>query len=380
MKKKILFIVNLDSFFLSHRIDVALGALKDGYEVHLATVFTDYKNQLKKYGFKLHPVSMSRAGQGMLENIKSYLSIYALLKNVKPDLVHAIGMKPLIISGIALRICKISSVVFSITGLGYVFLSEGFISQVRRFFVINLLKFCFNQNNFTAIVQNKDDLDLMIKASNLNIKKTVLIKGSGVSLKKYKVKVNTVQKKIPTILFASRLLADKGINEFVAAAKIIKSRMAAKFIVAGAIDYENPSRIKINTIKDWVKTNIITYLGYKKDIRGTIHQSDIIVLPSYGEGFPKILIEAAACGKAIVTTDVSGCRDAIIPGITGLLVQKKNTEELVAAIFFLINNKKKYTSMCKKARKFAEDSFDVTSVVTKHLSIYRKLYNSKNNV
>ena len=373
--KKILFIVNLDSFFLSHRIDIAIRAQKNGYEVHLATVFTKHKKKLKKYGFKLYSINISRAGQGILENIKSLTQIHSLLTIIRPDLVHAIGIKPIILGGIACRIRKVSCVVFSITGLGYIFLSEGFLPFLRRLFIIFLLKLCFNQKRSAVIFQNKDDLRLLVKATNLNIKKTVLIKGSGICLQRYKFRPIITRKQIPIILFASRLLIDKGIYEFVEAAKIVKSKIPAKFIVAGTLDYENPSGINISIIKHWMQKDLINYIGYKKDIRNTIYQSYIVVLPSYGEGFPKILIEAAACGKPIVTTDVPGCRDSIIPGKTGLLVNKKNAIELAAAILHLIDNKKKYLGMCKNARKFAENSFDIREVVIKHLHLYRKINN-----
>jgi len=371
--KKILFIVNLDSFFLSHRIDIAISAQKNGYEVHLATVFTKHKKKLKKYGFKLYPINISRAGQGILENIKSLNQIHSLLTIIRPDLVHAIGIKPIILGGIACRIRKVSCVVFSITGLGYIFLSEGFLPFLRRLFINFLLKLCFNQKRSAVIFQNKDDLRLLVKATNLNIKKTVLIKGSGICLQRYKFRPIITRKQIPIILFASRLLIDKGIYEFVEAAKIVKSKIPAKFIVAGKLDYENPSGINISIINHWMQKGLINYIGYKKDIRNTIYQSYIVVLPSYGEGFPKILIEAAACGKPIVTTDVPGCRDSIILGKTGLLVNKKNAIELAAAILHLIDNKKKYIGMCKNARKFAENSFDIREVVIKHLHLYKKI-------
>jgi len=371
IKKKILFVVNIDKFFLSHRINIAMELIKKQYEVHLACKFTQNKKKIEKQGLILHDLNLSRSGMGLIDNLKSFLEIFFLVKKIKPDLIHAITIKPIIFVGIASYICKIPSIVFSISGLGFVFLTNGIISRIRRNFILILYKISFRHSNCNIIFQNPDDLNFILKKINLNIKKTSLIYGSGVFLKKYihKIKKNFFIK----ILFASRLLIHKGIKEFVKAAQILKTNKKIKFIVAGSIDQDNPSSINEKDLKLWVKKKYIKYIGFKKDLRKTIFNSDIVVLPSYGEGFPKILIEAAAAGKPIITTNVSGCRNAIIPGQTGILINKQNYEELVDALYFLINNKKIRNKMGIEAKKLAKDYYDINSVTSKHMQIYNKL-------
>lgn len=370
IKKKILFIVNVDKFFLSHRIDIAYKLIKRNYEVHLACKFTENTKKIKKKGLILHNLNLSRSGMGIYENLKSFFQIFNIIKKIKPDLVHAITIKPIIFTGIASYFTKISSIVFSITGLGFVFLTNGIISQFRKSLIIKLFKICFKHQNCNIIFQNPDDLNFIIKKTKLSIKKTSIIYGSGVFLKKYIHKEK--YKNFTNILFASRLLVHKGIREFVKASQILKKKNI-NFIIAGNIDKGNPSSIDKKTLQTWISKNYIKYIGFKKDIKKTIFNSDIVVLPSYGEGFPKILIEAAAAGKPVITTDVSGCRNAIIPGKTGILIKKENYKELVNALDFLIKNKKIRKKMGIEAKKFARNTFDINNVILKHEEIYKNL-------
>jgi len=372
IKKKILFVVNIDQFFLSHRINIAMELIKKQYEVHLACKFTHNKKKIEKKGLILHDLNLSRSGMGLIDNLKSFLQIFFIIKKIKPDLIHAITIKPIIFTGIASYICKIPSIVFSISGLGFIFLTNGIISRIRRNFILILYKISFRHSNCNIIFQNPDDLDFILKKKNLNIKKTSLIYGSGVFLEKY-IHKKKKKKNFINILFASRLLIHKGINEFVKAAQILKTNKKINFIVAGSLDQDNPSSINEKDLKLWIKKKYIKYIGFKKDIKKNIFNSDIIVLPSYGEGFPKILIEAAAAGKPIITTNVSGCRNAIIPGQTGILINKQNYEELVDALYFLINNNKIRNKMGIEAKKLAIDYYDINSVISKHIQIYNKL-------
>ena len=292
-----------------------------------------------------------------------------MIIKIKPLIVHAITIKPIIYSGTILRFFPRISLVVSFAGLGHVFKVDSFFSLIRLALVKKLYKFLLKKVKLKVIFQNKDDLRLITKISELPLNKTHLINGSGVDLNLYKF--CKIPNGKPLILFASRILKAKGIYEFVESAKKIK---AADFIIAGKIDKDNPTSINLSQLKEWSKLPNIEYIGHKSNMHELIHKSTIVVLPSYyGEGLPKILIEASACGRPIITTDHPGCRDAIIHGKTGLLVPIKNVNEIVKAIRKLINSRDLIFEMSKSARIHAEKNFDINEVTNIHLSIYDEL-------
>tara|TARA_A100001011_G_scaffold333244_1_gene360882 strand:- start:504 stop:1628 length:1125 start_codon:yes stop_codon:yes gene_type:complete len=373
MKKRILIISNNDWFFLSHRLDIGLEAISKGYEVHIATNFTDKEKTLLGHGFKTHSFVMHRTKISPLGLIKNFFDIYSIIKKVKPNLIHSITIKPVIIGGIAARIFKNTPFVASISGLGYVFVSKKFFIRIIKILIIILYRIIFANKSVKVIFQNKNDLLLLQKFCKLKNEYIALIHGSGVNLNVFKpVKANYLSKQI---LFASRLLKSKGIIEFVKSAKYLKE-FNYKFVIAGRLDEDNPDCVSKNMISEWESQGLVNFLGDRKDIFNLINQSRVVVLPSYyGEGLPKILIEAAACGIPVITTDHPGCRDAIIPNETGLLVPVRNSKALSEAILKLLNN----DSLCRKlgnaGRKLAVSKYDIKKVVTAHLAIYNELIN-----
>ena len=374
MKKKILFIVNADWFYCSHRLNIGVEAIKNNYEVHLATKFTGCEEKLIPLGFKLHPIIFDR-GSNLIKTAKSFFQIFFLIKKIKPDIVHAITLKPIIFGGFAAKFLTNVSFVASVSGLGYLFISSDLKALLLKFFAKFFIRLAFSKENLKVIFQNQEDLEEISRMCNLNIKKTVLIKGSGVDLNFFKPLKKESNSK--NILFASRLLKSKGLLEFIKSARAMNSRNFT-FLVAGMLDKENPDCISEEQINEWERNGIIKYCGYIKNMRDLIHQSKVVVLPSYyGEGLPKILIEAAACGKPIITTDHQGCRDAIIHNKTGILIPARDTKALTSALNKLLNS----PNLCKKmgiaARNYAVQNFDITFVNDKHLRIYADLI--KNN-
>lgn len=371
MKKRILIISNSDWFFLSHRLDIGLEAISKGYEVHIATKFTDKKEILSNYGFTTHILDMHRSRITLIELIKNFFDILNIIKEVKPNLIHAITIKPVIIGGIASRYFNNIPFIAAISGLGYLFTSNNFISIVLRNFVKLFYKASLSGKLKKVIFQNSSDQEIVKKFCSLKKDDFLLIPGSGVDLDTYKPIKNKKSKK--QILFASRLLRSKGLLQFVESAENLKN-IKYKFLIAGKFDLENPDGISKKEIYNWEKKQIIKYLGDIKDIRNLIQESDIVVLPSYyGEGLPKILIEAAACGVPVITTDHPGCKDAIIKNKTGLLVPIKDSRAISMAILKLINNKKLMESMGNSGRKFAERTFGIKKVVNIHMEIYKEL-------
>ena len=371
MKKKILFIANIDWFFISHRLPIAIEALNKGYEVHISTVFTKIPSILTKYRFYLHPIKLNRGKESFFLSILTLIKFYILINRIKPDILHLITIKPIIFGGLIARIIKIPLIVVSIPGLGFTFLQKSFQGKIRFFFIKILYKIILKNKNIFTIFQNNEDRKFIKKISNVKTSKNIIIRGSGVSLNEYYYK-KIKNYKIPNILMASRLLIDKGLLDYVEAAKILKKKMKVNFLLAGQIDYDNPSAISSSTLNHWIKKKYIKYVGFSNNIKNYLNISCIAVLPSYREGFPKFLIEASAIGRAIVTTNVPGCRDAIINKKTGILVNPKKPKDLAKAIEYLLTNNKIMKKMGINGANYAKKNFDIKDVVSKHINIYNK--------
>ena len=374
MKKKVFFLVNTDSFLVSHRLPIADKMLKSGYEVHIATEFSKYKNTFLKKGFKVHNINFNRNSINVLRSLFTFFQIFYLIFRFKPDILHLISLKPIIFGGLVSFFFPIKLLVFSITGLGSMFIENSFFHKIRSTFFTFLYRIVFLNSNLKVILQNNDDLKYLVSKAKLNKNKVVMIRGSGVNLNDFKC--SKISKKFPIVLMASRLIKDKGVVEFIEAAEYLKKKnFKGKFYLVGDVDFNNPSAVSRNLISLSHKKKILRYFKYNKNIIKFIKKSTIVVLPSYREGFPKILMEAAACGRPVITTNVPGCKDAIINNKTGILVPSKNYKALANAINKLSQDRKKIQEFAFEARKYAVANFNIKDVISKHFSIYNKIKN-----
>mgnify|MGYP001770804580 FL=1 len=366
MSKKILFVVNVDWFFISHRLPLALEALKRGYEVHIACGITDKKEYLESLGLIVHPLNLSRSGTGIKGEIKAFFEIYRILKEINPNIAHFVTIKPVLYGGIASRFINIGKKVFSISGLGFIFIKQGFKASIARILIKTMYRFALGERKSHVIVQNPDDKAVVNSIVKVPI---TLIRGSGVDLNQYEYKEeNNGNVKVS---MACRLLKDKGVFEYIDVVKILKQKLPnVEFELYGDIDIHNPASLTSDDVEKIKKDGFVNVYGFSIDIAKVFCDSNIVVLPSYREGLPKVLIEAAACGRAVVTTDVPGCRDAIEPNVTGLLCEVKDTESLARMIEKLIIDEKLRNRMGHKGRKLAEQEFDINKVVEKHFDIY----------
>ena len=371
--KRLLFIVNVDWFFLSHRLPIAVEARKQGYEVHVTTGITDRLDEFEKHGLIVHPLQMHRSDSSVISLISTFRQILRIYNRVVPDLVHLVTIKPVLLGGIASRLARVPSVVSAISGLGFVFVADEFVFSLRRKLVDWLYKTALSHKNQKVIFQNSDDRDLLVQMTGLASDKLVLIHGSGVDLNEYNI--SPVPSGLPVVLFAGRLIGDKGVGEFVEAAqRINSSKRQVRFILVGEIDPSNPTSLAEEELECWREGGMVEIWGQRSDMPQVLAEASIVVLPSYyGEGLPKILIEAAACGRAVITTDHPGCRDAIEPDVTGLLVPVRDTDALSRAMITLLDDPMRCRAMGRAGRKRAEKLFDVRQVVAKHLQIYKEL-------
>jgi len=371
--KKLLFIINVDWFFLSHRLPIAVEAIRQGYEVHIATTITDKLEQLAKSGMIVHPLKIHRSNGGINVVFSEFLEMLSVIRVVVPDVVHLVTIKPVLLGGIAARVAGVPAVVSAVSGLGFVFVNNGFVALLRRKVISLFYRLAFGHSHQRVIFQNVDDQNHLSKLAQLSADKSVLIHGSGVDLSLYRIK--PLPEGVPIVLLAARLLGDKGVREFVGAAELVNHlALRARFVLVGRGDPLNPASIQQSELDGWKENGIVDLWGYRDDMPQVLACATIVVLPSYyGEGLPKVLIEAAACGRAVITTDHPGCRDSIEDGVTGLLVPVRNAKAIANAVLDLLDDPQRCREMGRAGRERAEGMFDVKQVVVEHMGIYEEL-------
>lgn len=372
MSRVLLFIVNDPGFFISHRLPVAKGARAAGYEVHVACMPGSAVDAIVKEGFEFHALPLSRSGTNPVAEIGLIFSIWKLLWRLKPDLLHLVTLKPVLYGGVAARLAPVKGVVAAISGLGFVFLSRGFKAVLTRCVVSTFYRLALGKRNLRAIFQNPDDRDLLLDKGGLEPSKVVMIRGSGVDLSKYAAVPEPVGS--PVVCLAARLLLDKGVVEFVEAARILKGRgVDARFQLIGDIDPGNPATVTTAQLEEWRNEGLLEMFGYRNDIAALFAQANIVTLPSYREGLPKVLVEAAACGRAVVTTNVPGCRDAIDPDVTGFLVPVRDSRALADSLQVFIEDPVLRRKMGQAGRELAKQAFAIEQIVDQHLDVYEQL-------
>lgn len=371
----LLYFVNVDWFFISHRLPIALKALEEGYRVVIACHFTAHQKQLESMGFITYEIPFSRSGIGIISELRTLQKVRKAIKLFKPTIIHSVTIKPVIYSGLMRRtVLRKIAMVSAISGLGYVFTSKTLRARLIKLAVSILYKIALSGNSRIVIFQNASDEKILTDIVGLRSDDKVLIKGSGADLNIYNYRPEPTSS-IVKVAMACRLLKDKGVYQFIEAARIIKRNHSnVEFLLIGTPDVDNPNSVLGKEIDIWVAEGVIKYLGHRTDIADLFSDSHIVCLPSYyGEGVPKVLIEAAACGRAIITTNNPGCRDAVIDGQTGICIPIKNSEALAEAVKYLVEQPDLRNRMGVAGRQFAEQEFDVSSVVNKHLNLYDRL-------
>ncbi len=372
MKKKILYIINVDWFFISHFLPIGEEVLKRGYDVHIACGITDKQEYLESFGFIVHPLSISRSGTSVILELKTILEIYKVIQLLKPDIVEFFTIKPVLYGGIVSRFFSIPKKVFYITGLGYVFMAKGLKGFIVRNIVKMMYKLAISGKNNSIITENIFDKGLINSLKTVDKKQIKIIKGAGVNLTQYKHLEESNQN--IRVTMACRLLKDKGVTEYIEAAKILISKgIDVEFELYGDVDIHNPATLTNKDLEKIRKEGFVSIYGFTSDIANIFSKTNIVVLPSYREGLPKVLIEAAACGRAVVTTNVPGCRDAIEINKTGLLCEVKNTQDLAEKIKRLIVDEELRHGMGRAGRELAQREFDIEKVVAIHFKIYEDM-------
>lgn len=375
--KRLMFIINVPAFFLSHRLPIAVLAKRNGWQVDLITgqstsakMEADSAHSLEQAGIAHYTAPFKATGTNPVTEAFGLLHVLRYVKKIKPDVIHTASPKGNLYGGIAARICGVPKLVIAVSGQGYLFTGNaGLLKRSIGFFYNALIKWVYRHPDCTVIVQNKDDFAALLNVGMVKQEQLVLIPGSGVELAQYADLLPEQAENI--VLLPARMLRDKGVLEFVAAARELKaSHPDWRFVLAGAADYANPSAISVEQIKAWVAEGIVEWWDYQADMPSVYRKAAIVCLPSYREGMPKCLLEAAAAGKPVLTTDVIGCREAIVPGETGLLVPVQDAEALADALAVLINNPQLRKTYGDNARILAAQRFSIDAVVDRVLKIY----------
>lgn len=377
-KPKFLLVVNDMAWFWSHRLPLAKAILAEGYDLHLATNGAEGNREISALGIKGHDLPEHTGGFNPAAQAKIAFAIYRTLHSVRPDIVHAITLRHAFYTGICARILKTPRAVFTIAGVGMLFSKDDPKMQAIRAVIVPLFKFAFGGKGRAAIFQNPDDARALVKCGAIEKERATVIKGSGVDPVQFPF-VSLPRDEKPIVLFCSRLLKAKGIGEFVHAARILRSKnIKARFQVAGDIYEGNPGSATRDDVKHWAEEGSIEWLGQRKDMPALMAASTIVTLPSYyGEGVPKVLLEAAATGRPIVTTDMPGCRECVDEGGNGYLVEARNAWALADALEKLLADPLMCERMGKAGRAKVEAGFTVDIVNAKTLQLYQKLFPKK---
>jgi len=372
-KQRILLVVNVDWFFLSHRLPIALAARKRGYEVFVAAADTGRRKEIESYGLTFIDAPFLEKSHSFLSELYMILKLGSLYKDIKPVLVHHVTIRPVLYGSIASRLYRVKAVVNALSGLGYLFINQGNKNRILRLVVTKLLKIGFSHPNQLLILQNNDDREKFIERGLVQPKKIRIIRGSGVDPELFKPQSEKKSKSVD-VAFIGRLLWDKGIGEFVEAANQLKKQgVKASFHIYGAQYENNPMSVPSDVIDDWKLNNIFTLHGQKDRIEDHLGEIDIVCLPSYREGLPKALLEAASAALPIVTTDTPGCREVVDDGVNGYLVPPRNASLIAESLKKLIENPELRSEFGKEGRKKVLKEFTVDKVVEETMNIYSSL-------
>jgi glycosyltransferase involved in cell wall biosynthesis len=371
-RRRILYLVTEDWSFWSHRLPVARGARDAGYEVIVAARERSHGDLIRSEGFKFVPISLQRGGRNPLRDTAAVIEIARLYGREKPDLVHHVALKPVLYGSLAAAIAGVPAVVNALTGLGYVFLSDDLAAAAMRVPVRLLLRSLLNRTGSKVLLQNGDDARMLSESGIAEPGRIVVIRGSGVDPRKFTPIAE--RPGTPVAVLASRMLWDKGIGELAEAARILKRRGSpVKILLIGDPDPENPASIPESQLRIWQEEGILEWRPHTRDMAAALAQCHIAVLPSYREGLPKGLLEAAAMGLPIVASDVPGCREIARDGENAILVPVRTAAPLADAIERLARDPELRRRLGRRGRQMVEESFTESAVVDQTLTLYRNL-------
>lgn len=373
MTKRLFIVVNVDSFFLSHRLPIGVAAQEAGYDVTIVCKDTGCADQIRAAGLKTIDLPINKAGTNLKDEYKTCLFLCRLFKCEKPDIVHLVGLKIMLWGGLACRLAGVKAMVSAVCGLGVLF-DEQHVQGWMTHAIMRLLRITHHKKRLMIIFQNHEDHAIFQRAKIMQERQCVFTHGSGIDLHHYDYTPEPAGG-VVKVIFTARMVEDKGTMILIDAAKQLEPVYKGKvqFLLCGGLD-TNPNGITREQLESQCDGSYIQWLGHRTDILDLLKQSHIMAFPSwYREGLPKSIIEAEAIGRPIITTDSVGCRDTIIDGKNGLMIPVRDAKALSAALKTLIDDPALRQTMGRHARAFAVEHFDIREVIQVHLDVYHTL-------
>jgi glycosyltransferase involved in cell wall biosynthesis len=368
---KVILVANTDWYLYNFRLELSTSLRALGYDVVLVSPPGEYSARLGEAGFRWLPWQVGRQTVSPAGELGAVVQLAKIYRQEKPDLVHHFTIKPVLYGSLAARVAGVPSVVNAITGLGYVFLRSELKARLLRRVVKLLYPVALGSSRHAAIFENDNDRQFFITEGLVRASRTWLVEGAGVNAEFFSPLPEPDGP--PVIVLPARLLWDKGVGEFVAAARLLMKNGSARLALVGLPDPGNPAHIPAETLQSWVDEGVVEWWGWQHDMREVYAKSHIIALPSYGEGVPTALLEAAACARPIVTTDVSGCREVVRDGVNGFLVPVKQVEPLAEALERLAVDGDLRRRMGSAGRELILSKYTSTRINRETEAVYRSL-------
>lgn len=371
---RLLISANTDWYLYNFRLSLAEAARRQGFEVVLVSPPGQYVRELEQRGFCWLCWNVTRQSVNPLVELPSLFAIAAIYRRQRPDLVHHHTVKTVLYGSLAARATGVPAVVNSITGRGYMYLSGSRKARILRQIAEPLYRLAFAPRRSAAIFENGEDRSYFLRKGLVPEGRTWLIPGVGVDPERFAP--GPEPPGMPVILLAGRLLWDKGIGVLVEAARILRARISARVVLVGEPDPGNPAAVETAMLKQWHQEGVIEWWGWRSDMPSVYNQSHVVALPTaYGEGVPTALLEAAACGRPVVASDIPGCRDAIQEGVTGFLVPPNNPQALAEALERLALDPQLRSKMGAAGRLLVLENFTQERINAATLEVYRRILN-----
>jgi glycosyltransferase involved in cell wall biosynthesis len=369
---RILYVAHDAGYFMTRVAPLAHATRALGYEVHVATPIDDASPAIAAEGFVHHEFDMTRRSVSLGTELGAVRSLWRLYRTLRPDLVQHFSIKPVLYGGMVSRLTGVHAVVSTITGLGYVFIARGWAASLLRFAVVAAYRVALSHRNQVVIFHNGDDCDSFVRNGWVKESRTQVIPGSGVDMTRFHPTPEPPGR--PLVVLPSRMLWDKGVGEFVEAARMLTAEgFDARFALVGEYDPGNPAAVPLDQLEAWRANGPVEWWGHRTDMPEIYAASHVVCLPSYREGLPKSIVEAAACGRAVVSTDAPGCRNIVLHGVNGLLVPVRDAHALAAALRTLLTDPALRARMGAAGREHALSGFSLQSVIDATQGIYRRL-------
>ncbi|CAK1706661.1 glycosyltransferase family 4 protein [Vibrio crassostreae] len=373
MSKKIVYVINVDWYFRLHWLERAEYFKSLGFDIYIISSFSscEIKKELASKGFICHQLSVKRKSVNILREVGSILRLKGILDEIEPDLIHCVTIKPNVYAGLLNRLFFNKPIIYSVTGLGAVFSSNSIKFNLLKYIITTLYK-CISISKSRFIFENSEDYKLFDELGVLKYENGRVVKGAGIDLARFSPSLPPLNK---NVLFGARLLKEKGLACLVEAKQILESQgVEFTLNVAGIIDSDVSSAIPLSQVEAWASSGDINWLGNVENMPKLIKENDIVCLPTtYGEGVPRILIEAASCQRAIITTDVVGCREIVSHNVNGLLARPGDVISLASCLRTLLESDDKTLEFGVQGRKKVEEEFSQEMVFEKTLKVYEEI-------